>query len=85
MEYITPKEAGELWGISERRVQYLCANGQIDEGKRLGGKVWVIPADASEGAIMRFGESVYYGTRWMSVGSDMMITKIPPIAGKYRR
>ena len=38
MEYITPKEAGELWGISERRVQYLCANGQIDGGKRLGGK-----------------------------------------------
>jgi len=48
MEYITPKEAGELWGISERRVQYLCANGQIDGGKRLGGKVWVIPADASK-------------------------------------
>jgi len=48
MEYITPKEAGELWGISERRVQYLCANGQIDGGKRLGGKVWVIPADTSK-------------------------------------
>jgi len=46
IEYITPKEAGELWGISERRVQYLCANGQIDGGRRLGGKVWVIPADA---------------------------------------
>jgi len=48
MEYITPKEAGELWGISERRVQYLCANGQIDGGRRLGGKVWVIPADATK-------------------------------------
>ena len=46
MEYITPKETGELWGISERRVQYLCANAQIGGGKRLGGKVWVIPADA---------------------------------------
>ena len=45
MEYMTPKEAGKLWGVSERRVQYLCANGQIDGGKRLGGKVWVIPAD----------------------------------------
>ena len=48
MEYLTPKEAGELWGISERRVQYLCANGQIEGGKRLGGKVWVIPAGASK-------------------------------------
>ena len=41
MEYITPKEAGELWGISKRRVQYLCANDQIDGGRRLCGKVWV--------------------------------------------
>jgi len=48
MEYITPKEVGELWGISERRVQHLCANGQIDGGKRLGGKVWVITAGASK-------------------------------------
>ena len=43
MEYITPKEAGEIWGISERRVQYLCSNGQVNGVKRLGGKVWVIP------------------------------------------
>jgi hypothetical protein len=43
MDYVTPKEAGELWGISERRVQYLCSNGQIIGAQRLGGKVWVIP------------------------------------------
>ena len=43
MEYITPKEAGETWGISERRVQYLCSNGQVVGAQRLGGKVWVIP------------------------------------------
>ena len=45
MQYITPKQAGELWGISERRVQVLCVNGQVDGAERFGGKVWLIPKD----------------------------------------
>jgi len=48
MDYMTPKEAGALWGISERRVQVLCANGQIEKAQRLGGKVWLIPKTASK-------------------------------------
>ena len=43
MQYLTPKQAGHLWGISERRVQVLCVNGQVDGAERLGGKVWLIP------------------------------------------
>ena len=46
MQYMTPKQAGELWGISERRVQVLCVNGQVDGAERIGGKVWLIPKDA---------------------------------------
>jgi len=45
MDYVTPKEAGELWCISERRVQALCASGKIDGVQRLGGKMWVIPKE----------------------------------------
>ena len=45
MEYMTPKQAGELWGITDRRVQALCVNGQIKGAERLGGKMWVIPKD----------------------------------------
>jgi len=45
MDYITPKEAGELWCISERRVQALCASGQINGVRRLGEKMWVIHKD----------------------------------------
>ena len=45
MDYITPKQAGEIWGISERRVQALCVNGQVNGAQRLGGKVWLIPKD----------------------------------------
>ncbi|GHV12699.1 transposase [Clostridia bacterium] len=46
MDYITPREAAELWGISVRRAQALCANGQINGVERLGGTAWVIPKDA---------------------------------------
>jgi hypothetical protein len=35
MEYITTKQAAELWGITIRRVQALCQNGQIDGAKCL--------------------------------------------------
>jgi hypothetical protein len=48
MDYITPKEVAERWGISERIVEALCANGQIDWVERLGGKMWIIPKSASK-------------------------------------
>jgi hypothetical protein len=44
MEYLTAKEIGELWGVSERRVQYLCENGQLKDVERLG-KTWAIPRE----------------------------------------
>jgi hypothetical protein len=46
MEYVTPKEAALKWKISERRVEALCAKGQIDGVERLGGKLWAIPKSA---------------------------------------
>ena len=48
MDYMTPKQKGAVWGISERRVQVLCANGKIKGSKRLGGKVWLIPDGATK-------------------------------------
>lgn len=45
---MTPKQAGAEWGISERRVQILCANGKIKGAKRLGGKAWMIPINATK-------------------------------------
>jgi len=44
-DWITPKQAAEKWGISDRRVQYLCTNGKIDGVLRLG-RTWLIPKDA---------------------------------------
>jgi hypothetical protein len=45
LEWITPEEAGNKWGIKTRRVQALCANGQIDGAIRVS-RVWLIPKDA---------------------------------------
>ena len=47
MDVLTTKETAELWGVTERRVQVLCATGQIEGAQRLGGKVWIIPKGAS--------------------------------------
>jgi len=48
MDYMTPKQAGELWGISERRVEVLCAEGRLKGTERLGGKMWLIPKSAQK-------------------------------------
>jgi hypothetical protein len=47
MDYMTAKEAGAKWGISERRVQILCEQGRIEGIARLG-KSWAIPVGATK-------------------------------------
>jgi hypothetical protein len=46
MDYITPKEAAAKGELSLRRVQVLCARGQIPGAERLGERTWVIPKNA---------------------------------------
>ncbi len=45
MEYITVQEAAEKWGVSVRRVQYLCGHDRIKGAVRFG-PVWKIPSTA---------------------------------------
>jgi len=42
LDWMTPQQAAEKWGITDRRVQALCANGQIYGAVRLG-RGWLIP------------------------------------------
>jgi len=42
MDWMTPQQAAEKWNITDRRVQALCANGQVDGAVRLG-RGWLIP------------------------------------------
>ena len=42
LDWITPQQAAEKWGISDRRIQALCQNGQVDGAVKLG-RGWLIP------------------------------------------
>lgn len=44
-QYMKIREAAQLWGVSERRVQGLCADGRIPGTIRLG-RDWMIPRNA---------------------------------------
>ncbi len=50
MEYISTKEAARKWGISERRVRSLCAEGKIEGAARCGDWVWSIPVGTQKPA-----------------------------------
>ena len=45
LDWITPLQASEKWGITERQVQSLCSQGKIYGAVRLS-KLWLIPKDA---------------------------------------
>lgn len=47
LDWITPKQAAEKWSITERRVEALCSNGQVEGAIRLG-RIWLIPAKAEK-------------------------------------
>ena len=44
LDFISPLQASENWGITERQVQALCKNGKI-EGVVKWGRSWLIPKD----------------------------------------
>ena len=50
---MTVKEAAEKWGISDRRIRVLCAEGRIPGACREG-RSWKIPIDAEKPADGRF-------------------------------
>ena len=45
--FITLKEAAEKWGITERTIRILCAEGRIEGAKKMG-PMWVIPFDSQK-------------------------------------
>lgn len=51
--FITVKQASEKWGISDRRIRVLCAEGKIPGAYREG-KAWKIPIDANKPADGRY-------------------------------
>ena len=51
--FMTAKEASKKWGISDRRIRVLCAEGKIS-GAYQEGRVWKIPSNADKPADARF-------------------------------
>ncbi len=46
-EYMTIKQASEVWGVTPRRIQSLCTDGRI-EGAMKFGRDWAIPKDVKK-------------------------------------
>lgn len=49
MEYMTLKEASEKWGITPRRINYLCTAGRIPGASKVA-TIWLIPKEAEKPA-----------------------------------
>ena len=56
MVYMTTKQAAELWGISDRRVRILCADGKIPNATKVG-KAYQIPTGTPKPADGRTKQS----------------------------
>ena len=52
MDIMSVKEASERWNISERWIQKLCEEGQI-EGVQRFGRSWMSPKEAQKPADLR--------------------------------
>lgn len=46
-DFVSVKQAADMWGISERSVRNYCAQGRVP-GAFITGKTWNIPADAEK-------------------------------------
>lgn len=55
MEFLTTKQASELWGITARRIAILCEQGRIC-GAVKAGKTWLLPPDSQKPSDARFKE-----------------------------
>ena len=47
MDYISAKDVSGKWGVTQRRVEALCLNGQVDGAERVG-NMWLIPKNANK-------------------------------------
>ena len=58
MEYMSMTEASKKWGISNRRIQTLCAQDRIPGAARIA-SVWAIPVNADKPADARIKSGKY--------------------------
>ena len=71
MNFITVKQAAQKWGISDRRVRVLCAEGKI-AGAVKGGKSYKIPADAAKPVDARYRSRETGRKRYLKWNHDIV-------------
>jgi hypothetical protein len=73
MEYITAQQAAEKWGISDRRVRVLCAEGKIPGAVKLG-KSYQIPKNSEKPANSggRPGKADASGIRYLKWDNEII-------------
>jgi len=79
MKYISAKEAADKWGISQRRVSFLCAENRIPDAQRVG-NMWIIPEIAIkpvDGRCNKMSEEAFVKPflKWAG-GKGQLLTKI---------
>lgn len=47
MEYLSVSQVAEKWGIKQRRIRVLCAEGRVSGAYKVGA-YWLIPEDAEK-------------------------------------
>ncbi|MBK5261258.1 MAG: helix-turn-helix domain-containing protein [Peptostreptococcaceae bacterium] len=76
-DYFTIKEAANNWGLTQRWVRTLCAEGKIEGSGRFG-KVWVIPQTAEHPTNGRVTTGAYKNWRgmvWSGIFLEMAMGK----------
>jgi len=73
MDYITSKNAGEKWGLTDRRVRVLCQEGRIS-GAIKDGKAYRIPANAMKPSDARTRKALpgAVGCRFLKWNDDVI-------------
>jgi len=75
LKYLIPKEVAQKWGISERRVQILCAQGKITGAERHG-RIWLIPemAEKPEDARIKSGRYIKSNSKALTAEAEIAAT-----------
>lgn len=69
MKYLSTTQAAELWGLSARRVAFLCEQGRI-EGVQKSGSRWIIPENAKKPDDARIKSGKYIKSKKEDIPND---------------
>ena len=80
MNILTIKQASLEWGISERRITFLCSQGRISGAEKIAG-AWLLPKDAKKPADARVTSGKYKNWRNKTAASSDFQTNLINLQG----